>query len=232
MDEYLIHLSALLLGILPMAYYLKGKDRKIRGILDGFAIGALLVLIVVHWYPAWIVTILARGPLAVSTAIQLMLTGLGLGLVLTLMRRRWKDEDSPIHKALVVLAVVGIGLHTLMEATFGRLAFEHGSGLDLLCRIPLGAAIWMLVARRYGDWPGGWALTAVPAGTAISFVAMMVHPPLVTWQLLFYLQAIAAGMLLALLILELAEALRKKLHSVIFVGAGIGVLFGLVVGMV
>lgn len=160
----LIFLSLTLLALAagPFLYLAAQRNPRLLAFLDGFVLISIAGLVVLEVVPG---TFLEGGPWSLA----FLLAGL---FGPTLLERLFRHAEREAHIGALALAICGLVLHTLADGAV--LAPQDGGDWALpaavvLHSIPVGMAVWWLLAPTFGPWPPVLALAAMGAGTIAGY---------------------------------------------------------------
>lgn len=161
-SDLAVSLAALVIG--PLAFHVAGGRRPMLAWIDGFVLVTVMGLVfftmlpeaLIHggWWVLLLVLLGAVGP--------------------NLFERFGHGVGHPAHAVTVVVALLGLGLHSLIDGgaiATGRM--ESPDGINLfgvgvaLHRLPVGFTIWWLTRARYGHRAALGVLAIIASGTLV-----------------------------------------------------------------
>jgi uncharacterized membrane protein YraQ (UPF0718 family) len=193
--------SILALFIGPALLQVLGPQSRALNAVDGFVVIVLAGLIGLHLLPESIAT--AGGWAALAA-----LAGLG---ATPLLERGMVRDASSAKTTLLTFALAGLAVHGMFDGAALALELEldvhehaghahHAQGLlgaaVLFHRIPIGLAIWWLVAMKGRRRRALGILTFIAAATAVGFAGARPLLAAVSDRTLAIVQALVAGMLI------------------------------------
>jgi hypothetical protein len=192
MTYLLASLAVLLVG--PLSYRVAARAPWAVRILDGAVVVSVGALVVLHILPETV----ERGGFV---ALVPMVIGL---LGPSLIERALDGLERQAHTAVLVLVLIGLGVHATMDGVALVLPHDSEGGVlsdslqlaVVLHRVPVSLLIWWLLRPAYGTLVASVALSIEGMGTIIGYVAahgLVLHmqSPVIT-----VLQALVAGSLL------------------------------------
>lgn len=184
-----LSIAILLAG--PLVYRLLERVPKLRRVLDAFVLLSVGAMVVVFVAPEMIET-------AGWWAMVVMLFGLLFPMAL---ERLAGIGTRRTHATVLVLALVGLTLHTAMDGAVigGGHGHAHDTPLALavaLHRFPVGLAVWALVKPRYGTSRAIAVLGLVILSTIAGFIIAETATTLMPDQFMALVQSFVAGSLL------------------------------------
>src|SRR5690349_21445314 len=160
MPFLLATLAALAAG--PALYAAARSSARTLAFLDGFVLVSIAGLVVLEVVPG---TFTEGGPWSLA----FLLAGL---FGPTLLERAFRQAERQAHIAALALAVVGLVFHALADGV----VLAPGGGTDwalpaavVVHSIPVGMAVWWLLAPNFGFGPPLVALLAMGAGTVAGY---------------------------------------------------------------
>lgn len=186
----LVFLIATLLALAagPLLYAVARREPRALGFLDGFLLISISGLVLLEVVPE---AVLSGGPWSVV----FLVAGL---FGPTLLERAFRRAEREAHILALALAVAGLILHALADGVVLSPA-EGDWALPLavaLHSLPVGMAVWWLLAPHFGVAPPLLALAAMGAGTiagwryGVPLEAILGGP---AWS---WLQSLVAGSIL------------------------------------
>ncbi len=188
----------------PLLLKLVGRRSRVLNAVDGFVVVTLAGLIGLHLLPESIAT---AGAWAAIAAL--------VGMVATSLIERGAVSDAANAKAsMLAFALAGLAVHGMLDGAALALELEleghghlgqtghtaHGEGLlgaaVLFHRIPIGLAIWWLVAEKGRQRRALGILVGIAVTTAIGFAAARPLLAAVSEKMLAVVQALIAGLLI------------------------------------
>lgn len=162
MPVIFLSLTLLALAAGPFLYLAAQRNPRLLAFLDGFVLISIAGLVVLEVVPG---TFLEGGPWSLA----FLLAGL---FGPTLLERLFSHAEREAHIGALALAICGLVLHTLADGAV--LAPPDGGDWALpaavvLHSIPVGMAVWWLLAPTFGAWPPVLALAAMGAGTIAGY---------------------------------------------------------------
>lgn len=130
----------------PVLLWLLGRRPRTIPFLDGFVVAAIPGLIFLHFVPG-----------AVEEGALLVLLAVGVGFILpTVSEKVFRDAHGRTDRTALALGVAGLALHAALDGAAltgleGRQGLAFGAAI-ILHRLPVGLAVWWLVASRVGRW--------------------------------------------------------------------------------
>ena len=154
-----VSLLALLAG--PCLVGLAGRRRSTTLSLDAFVLTAVGGMVLLHLLPE-----------AIGRAGLWGLAAAVVGLVLPLLIERGMRPGGATRWIVVVLALLGMGVHAALDGIALTSEAEHGHVLAwavILHRIPVGIGIWWIVGRTLGRGVALATLSVTAAGTCVGY---------------------------------------------------------------
>lgn len=191
MNSPFLFATLLALAAGPLLYAAARRHAPLLSFLDGFVMVSIAGLVGLEVVPG---TFTAGGGWSLAF--------LALGLFgPTLLERAFKAVEREAHIATLVLAIVGLILHTLADGTVLQPA--PGAIPDwalplsvVLHSIPVGMAVWWLLAPGFGPWPPALVLLAMGGGTVVGFRYGVSLSDLMGTQAWAWFQSLVAGSIL------------------------------------
>ena len=165
MAVLVLSLAALAAG--PLVYRTAHRAGGGLALLDGFVIVAIIGLVSIHIVPE---AIEGAGGVALAVALAGFL---GPGLVELALRRAARR----VHFATLALAVIGLVVHGFFDGVGLASSDPDSDGPSLLAlavllhRLPVGIALWWLLAPSVGWRVAATSLAALGSATVIGFAA-------------------------------------------------------------
>lgn len=162
MPPIFLVLTLLALAAGPSLYAAAQRGPHMLAFLDGFVLISIAGLVVLEVVPG---TFIEGGPWSLA----FLLGGL---FGPTLLERSFHRAGRQAHIGALALAICGLVLHTLADGAV--LAPKDGTDWALpaavvLHSIPVGMAVWWLLAPSFGPWPPTLALGAMALGTVVGY---------------------------------------------------------------
>jgi hypothetical protein len=161
--SYLV-LAVVALAAGPVAFGLVGRRQGVIPFLDGFVVLAVPGLIFLHFVPG-----------AVEHLDLVAMAALALGFMAPVLSERFlRDRHGRTDRTALVLGITGLALHAALDGA--ALAGLQGSqGLSfgaavILHRLPVGLAVWWLVASRLGARPAVGSLLLLMGVTVAGYL--------------------------------------------------------------
>lgn len=176
----------------PLLYTVARRQASLLSFLDGFVMVSIAGLVGLEVVPG---TFTAGGGWSLAF--------LALGLFgPTLLERGFRAVEREAHIATLVLAIIGLVLHALADGTV--LAPGTSEGLDdwalplsvVLHSLPVGMAVWWLLAPGFGVWPPTLTLLAMGLGTVSGYYFGVSISDLLGTQAWAWFQSLVAGSIL------------------------------------
>ncbi|MCI0749207.1 MAG: hypothetical protein L0Y32_01510 [Nevskiales bacterium] len=173
----------------PLLYAAAQRRPRALAFLDGFVLVSITGLVVVEVLPETF----KHGGL---WSLAFLLGGL---LGPTLLERAFRRVQREAHIVTLALATAGLILHTLADGPI--LALSQGGDWALplavvLHSIPVGMAVWWLLAPSFGPWPPALALLALGAGTVAGYRYGVSLSEMLGEQAWAWFQSVVAGTIL------------------------------------
>jgi uncharacterized protein len=146
----------------PALYAAARANPRTLAFLDGFVLVSIAGLVVLEVVPG---TFLQGG----AWSLAFLLAGL---FGPTLLERAFRTAEREAHIAALALAVVGLVLHALIDGAVLVPAPGQDWALPaavVVHSLPVGMAVWWLLAPNFGRWPPLLALLAMIAGTVAGY---------------------------------------------------------------
>ena len=211
--------SIAFLFIAPALHTFSSKKDYFYSSLNGFVFVIIAALIGIEILPQLIST---AGP-----EITLMLL---LGLALPTLSEKVLHRTTVIHKAAVLIGIVGLVIHTLADgAALAMESVEANLALSVaLHRVPIGLFVWWFIRPHFGTLVAFAMLGVIAVGTLVGFhFSESILSPLQT-STVAYFQAFVVGTLIHVLFHKPPSqhicSSRKKINQR---AEGIGNLMGL-----
>jgi hypothetical protein len=145
------------------ALYAAARSRPaMLAFLDGFVLVSIAGLVVLEVVPG---TFMEGGPWSLA----FLLAGL---FGPTLLERAFRQAEREAHIGALALAVVGLVFHALGDGVVLAPTGDADWALPaavVVHSIPVGMAVWWLLAPSFGTWPPLLALAAMGAGTVAGY---------------------------------------------------------------
>lgn len=180
-----LSIVALLLG--PLIYVAGRNHKTTRRIVDALIIVSIAVIILVHIIPD-------AYALAGNSALLIFLLGIAFPM---LLERLFRKATDAAHLAIVVMAVVGLLLHSVIDGL--ALLPENGNVLAyaiVLHQLPVGMAVWWTVRPNFGIPRAVTVFAAIIVATVSGYFVGDVTLQLVGAKNLALFQAFVAGSLI------------------------------------
>ena len=220
---YLLLLSLVALAVGPVLHQLVRRSASSAlAALDGFifvSIGGLVLFDII--------------PESIALGGWLALVGALVGwLAPSMVERRLHRLARQAHLVALLLALVGLGLHAVVDGLALVAGGGHGHHMlpmaVVLHRLPVGLTIWFLLRPVYGAWPAIAVLTLVAVATSFGFALGDVADQLMETRGAGLFQALVAGSLLHVLVHRSYPIAAEPDGGVAGWKAGLGALGGLV----
>ena len=173
----------------PALYAAARSRAAMLAFLDGFVLVSIAGLVVLEVVPG---TFLQGG----AWSLAFLLAGL---FGPTVLERIFRHAEREAHIAALVLAICGLILHALADGV----VLAPGSSTDwalpaavVVHSIPVGMAVWWLLAPNFGTWPPLLALLAMGAGTVAGYRYGVSLNELLSDQAWAWFQSLVAGTIL------------------------------------
>lgn len=173
----------------PALYALGRRSARTLTFLDGFVLVSIAGLVVLEVVPG---TFLQGGP----WSLVFLLAGL---FVPTLLERAFRHAERQAHIGALALAVAGLVLHALGDGVALAPGGNAGWALPaavVVHSLPVGMAVWWLLAPSFGSWPPVLALLAMAAGTIAGYRYGVSLSAMLGAQAWAWLQSLVAGTIL------------------------------------
>ncbi len=186
-----VFLIATLLALAAGPALYLGARHNARGLafLDGFLLVSIAGLVGLEVVPA---TFRAGGPWALA-----FLAAGAFGP--TLLERRFRQAERHMHIGTLLLAVLGLVLHALADGVVLAPNDTGDWGLAaavVVHSVPVGMAVWWLLAPHFGAWPPLLALLAMGGGTVAGYHYGAQLNELLSAQAWAWFQSLVAGSIL------------------------------------
>ncbi len=216
----LLLLSLAALAAAPLIYRVADRAGLALAALDGFVMVTIAGLAAVHIIPH---AVEVGGPLVIALAI---LGFLGPGWAEHAMHR----SADRVHRATMVLAVLGLLLHGFFDGVGLAGPMEHESKLGiavLLHRLPVAITLWWLLRPR--DWRlASIVLIGLAVMTIAGFATADALAPMLASKWLAFVQALIAGSVLHVVVHRPPPTVMPSSIGRGRLLSGIGALVGLV----
>ncbi len=216
----LLLLSLAALAAAPLIYRVADRAGLALAALDGFVMVTIAGLAAVHIIPH---AVEVGGPLVIAMAI---LGFLGPGWAEHAMHR----SADRVHRATMVLAVLGLLLHGFFDGVGLAGPMEHESKLGiavLLHRLPVAITLWWLLRPR--DWRlASIVLIGLAVMTIAGFATADALAPMLASKWLAFVQALIAGSVLHVVVHRPPPTVMPSSVGRGRLLSGIGALVGLV----
>lgn len=172
------------------ALYAAARSRPgMLAFLDGFVLVSIAGLVVLEVVPG---TFLQGG----AWSLAFLLGGL---FGPTLLERAFRNAEREAHIAALALAICGLVFHALADGVV--LAPTAGQDWALpaavvVHSIPVGMAVWWLLAPHFGTWPPLLALAAMGVGTVAGYRYGVSLSGMLSAQAWAWFQSLVAGTIL------------------------------------
>lgn len=173
----------------PVLYAAARANPRTLAFLDGFVLVSIAGLVVLEVVPG---TFLQGG----AWSLAFLLAGL---FGPTLLERAFRNAERQAHIAALALAVVGLVLHALVDGVVLVPAAGQDWALPaavVVHSIPVGMAVWWLLAPHFGRGPPLLALLAMIAGTVAGYRYGPSLNALLSDQAWAWFQSLVAGTIL------------------------------------
>lgn len=220
-----ISLLALYAG--PLSQRLFRSKIGILRLIDGFTLVIILELVLVHILPH---TFYDVGPLAI------LFIFIGLFLPTT-FERIYKKFADQAHNVAMVLAMIGLVIHTLTDgiALINPIAMQHGVSQSqnllplaiIMHRLPEGLAIWWLIRPEYGNKKVLLMLLVMSLATLAGFFAGQSFIPQMEHRFFGLFEALVAGSLLHVLLHRHDKYILEEKQGAWKYAPGLGALLGI-----
>jgi uncharacterized membrane protein YraQ (UPF0718 family) len=171
----------------PVLYAAGRRDARALAFLDGFVLVSIAGLVVLEVVPG---TFLQGG----AWSLAFLLAGL---FGPTLLERLFRRAERATHIGALGLAVLGLVFHALAD---GVVLAPGGDGALALAvvvhSLPVGMAVWWLLAPSFGPGPPLAALLAMGAGTVAGYAFSEPLNALLSDQAWAWFQSLVAGSIL------------------------------------
>lgn len=160
--------SCLALFAGPLILRVTGARPRVVAALDGFVLVGVLGLVFLHVIPD---AMDAAGSAALVAAV--------VGILIPLFLEKMSSatlKKKTLRPAMLVLALVTLGLHGFMDGTALVEHHHHVGGASLglgvlLHRIPMGLTLWWMVSSGFGNKAAMRVLVAMMAATLAGYFA-------------------------------------------------------------
>jgi uncharacterized protein len=187
----LAYLLATLLALAagPALYAAARRKAVTLAFLDGFVLVSIAGLVVLEVVPG---AFMEGGPWSLA----FLLAGL---FGPTLLERAFRRAERQAHMAALALAVIGLVVHALADGVV--LAPQGASDWALPAAVvvhslPVGMAVWWLLAPQFGPWPPLLTLLLMGAGTVAGYRHGIALSDLLGVQAWAWFQSVVAGTIL------------------------------------
>ncbi|HUR41154.1 MAG TPA: permease [Verrucomicrobiae bacterium] len=180
-------LAALAAG--PFLYGAARRSPAALAFLDGFVLVSIAGLVILEVVPG---TFMEGGPWSLA----FLLVGL---FGPTLLERAFRHAERQAHMVALGLAICGLVLHALADGLVLAPAVDGDWALPLAVvvhSLPVGMAVWWLLAPSFGPWPPTLALAAMGVGTVAGYHYGVSLGALLSEQGWAWFQSLVAGTLL------------------------------------
>lgn len=173
----------------PALYAVARRDTRTLAFLDGFVLVSIAGLVVLEVVPG---TFLQGGPWSLA----FLMAGL---FGPTLLERLFRQAEREAHIGALALAVVGLVFHALGD---GVVLAPTGStdwalpAAVVVHSLPVGMAVWWLLAPNFGAWPPLLALLAMGGGTLAGYRYGVSLNEMLSDQAWAWFQSLVAGTIL------------------------------------
>ncbi len=173
----------------PALYAGARHSARALAFLDGFVLVSIAALVVLEVVPD---TLRAGG----VWALAFLLAGV---FGPTLLERLFRRAERQMHIGTLLLAVLGLVLHALADGVVlapsdaGNWAL---SAAVVVHSVPVGMAVWWLLAPHFGAWPPLFALLAMGGGTLAGYHYGGPLSELLSAQAWAWFQGLVAGSIL------------------------------------
>jgi len=154
--------TLLALAAAPVLFAGAQRRPRVLAFLDRFVLVSIVALVALEVVPG---TVADGG----AWSIAFLLAGL---FGPTLMERAFHRAQREAHIATLALAVIGLVLHTLADGAVLAPGGADSWALPaavVLHTLPVGMAVWWLLAPSFGPWPPTLALLAMGLGTVAGY---------------------------------------------------------------
>lgn len=186
-------LSLVMLLVGPLSYAVAQRAPWALKVLDAAVIVSVGALVVLHILPET----LERGGWVLLLP---MLVGL---LGPTLIERGLSGLERQAHIVVLVLVLIGLGVHAVMDGVALMLPHLDDHALEtslplavVLHRVPVSLLIWWLIRPTYGVFAASLALSIEGLGTVVGYASAHALGPHIDSPTLMVVQAVVAGSLL------------------------------------
>jgi hypothetical protein len=179
--------SALAAG--PLLYAAAQRRAGVLAFLDGFVLMSIAGLVVLEVVP---------GTFSLGGAASIVFLLVGL-FGPTLMEHAFHSAQREAHIGALALAIIGLVFHALAD---GAVLAPDNSGdwalplAVVLHSVPVGMAVWLLLAPSFGIWPPLLTLLAMAAGTVAGYRYGVSLNVLLGDQAWAWFQSLVAGSIL------------------------------------
>lgn len=184
-----LSIAALLLG--PLIYVASRNSAVARRIIDALIVASIAVIILAHIIPD-------AYALAGNRAIVILLLGIAFPM---LLERLFRKATDAAHFAIVIVAVVGLLLHSVIDGV--ALLPENGNVLAyaiVLHQLPVGMAVWWAVRPNFGIPRAVTVFSAIIIATVSGYFVGDIAIQWVAAKNLALFQAFVAGSLIHVVI--------------------------------
>ncbi len=187
----LIFLLATVLALAagPLLYAAAQRRAEVLAFFDGFVLMSIAGLVVMEVVPG---TFSLGGPWSIA----FLLAGL---FGPTLLEHAFHSAQREAHIGALSLAIIGLVFHALADGA----VLAPGNSADwalplavVLHSVPVGMAVWLLLAPSFGVWPPLLTLLAMAAGTVAGYRYGVSLNVLLGDQAWAWFQSLVAGSIL------------------------------------
>ncbi|MGQ0586164.1 MAG: permease [Gammaproteobacteria bacterium] len=173
----------------PVLYAAARRSARTLAFLDGFVLVSIAGLVVLEVVPG---TFMEGGPWSLA----FLLAGL---FGPTLLERLFRQAERQAHIGALLLAIGGLVFHALADGV--ALAPAPGENWALPAAVvvhslPVGMAVWWLLAPNFGAGPPALALLAMGVGTIVGYRYGVPVSEMLGAQAWAWFQSLVAGTLL------------------------------------
>lgn len=189
MSLFFLLATVLALAAGPLLYALARRRERTRTFLDGFVLVSIAGLVVLEVVPD-------TYRLGGIWSIAFLLAGL---FGPTLLEHAFRGAQRETHIGALTLAIVGLVFHALADGAVLAPGNSTGWALPLavvLHSVPVGMAVWLLLAPSFGIWPPLLTLLAMAAGMVAGYVYGVSLNVLLGDQAWAWFQSLVAGSIL------------------------------------
>lgn len=173
----------------PVLFAAARRSARTLAFLDGFVLVSIAGLVILEVVPG---TFMEGGPWSLA----FLVAGL---FGPTLLERLFRRAERETHIGALALAVCGLVFHALADGV----VLAPGAATDwalpaavVVHSIPVGMAVWWLLAPHFGAWPPVLALLAMGAGTVTGYHYGAPLNEMLSAQAWAWFQSLVAGTIL------------------------------------